>query len=242
MMLGSIAGPNPNPKKVKPKPEAPKKCDPMLSLDAVTGLRGETMVFKDRYRQVSDERHHFMGYNEFIFGIITWFSPVRCRYYWRIHPQMPEPEQILIKSTWPSLPNRVDAAYENPEKDQVIIFHGGLPGWWSPMMQFKTLFLKQLLCFPREEDVGFKWLRHCGWLPEVHQPTRTSNENQKGGCSCAHQWHGEDLALHWWGILEVCVYLSVVHFCVKLYILTLLQFYQTRGPLFTAWTLKVLCN
>ncbi|KAI4815371.1 hypothetical protein KUCAC02_005519, partial [Chaenocephalus aceratus] len=46
------------------------------------------------------------------------------RFYWRLHPQMPEPEQTLIKSTWPSIPNKVDAAYENPEKDIVIIFSG----------------------------------------------------------------------------------------------------------------------
>lgn len=65
MTLGAIAGPNPNPKKVKPKPEAPKKCDPMLSFDAVTGLRGETMVFKDRYGQVSDEKQHRVICNSF---------------------------------------------------------------------------------------------------------------------------------------------------------------------------------
>jgi hypothetical protein len=40
-------GPNPN-RKVKPKPDAPKKCDPMLSFDAITELRGETILFKDR--------------------------------------------------------------------------------------------------------------------------------------------------------------------------------------------------
>ena len=37
---------------------------------------------------------------------------------------MAEPEQTLIKSTWPSIPNKVDAAYENPEKDVVIVFSG----------------------------------------------------------------------------------------------------------------------
>jgi len=46
------------------------------------------------------------------------------RFYWRLHSQMPEPEQTLIKSTWPEIPNKVDAAYENPEKDVVIIFSG----------------------------------------------------------------------------------------------------------------------
>ncbi|KAE8295523.1 Collagenase 3 [Larimichthys crocea] len=91
--IQALYGPNPNPRKRKPKPDAPNKCDPMLSFDAITELRGETIIFKDRF-------------------------------YWRLHPQMPEPEQTLIKSTWPSLPNKVDAAYENPEKDQVIIFSG----------------------------------------------------------------------------------------------------------------------
>ncbi|XP_029922882.1 collagenase 3 [Myripristis murdjan] len=91
--IQSLYGPNPNPRKVKPKPDAPNKCDPMLSFDAVTELRGETIIFKDRF-------------------------------YWRLHPQMPEPEQTLIKSTWPTIPNKVDAAYENPEKDVVIIFSG----------------------------------------------------------------------------------------------------------------------
>lgn len=45
----STTGPNPNPKKVKPRPDAPKKCDPELTFDAVTELRGETIIFKDRY-------------------------------------------------------------------------------------------------------------------------------------------------------------------------------------------------
>lgn len=36
-------------------PKTPDKCDPSLSLDAITSLRGETLIFKDRY-----------------FGIILW--------------------------------------------------------------------------------------------------------------------------------------------------------------------------
>ncbi|KAF0030791.1 hypothetical protein F2P81_017522 [Scophthalmus maximus] len=93
--IQALYGPNPNPRKVKPKPDAPNKCNPMLSFDAATELRGETIIFKDRF-------------------------------YWRLHPQMVEPEQTLIKSTWPSLPNKVDAAYENPEKD-LYIHKLGLP-------------------------------------------------------------------------------------------------------------------
>uniref|UniRef100_A0A665UQ22 Collagenase 3 n=1 Tax=Echeneis naucrates TaxID=173247 RepID=A0A665UQ22_ECHNA len=98
--IQALYGPNPNPRKVKPKPDAPNKCDPMLSFDAATELRGETIIFKD---------------SGSVDGAV---------FYWRVHPQMVEPEQTLIKSTWPSLPNKVDAAYENPEKDLVIIFSG----------------------------------------------------------------------------------------------------------------------
>ncbi|MBN3300150.1 MMP13 Collagenase, partial [Amia calva] len=91
--IQALYGPNPNHRKVKPKPDAPDKCDPMLTFDAVTELRGETIIFKDRF-------------------------------FWRLHPQMIEPEQTLIKMTWPSLPNKIDAAYESPEKDLVFIFRG----------------------------------------------------------------------------------------------------------------------
>jgi hypothetical protein len=40
---------------------------------------------------------------------------------------MPEPELTLIRSTWPALPKEVDAAYENSDKDMVVIFSGGSP-------------------------------------------------------------------------------------------------------------------
>lgn len=116
------SGPNPNPRKVKPKPDAPNKCDPALTFDAVTELRGETIIFKDRcdYRWTA----RLLNLNKINLSILPLASGL-CRFYWRLHPQMPEPEQTLIKSTWPTIPNKVDAAYENPEKDQVMIFSGG---------------------------------------------------------------------------------------------------------------------
>uniref|UniRef100_A0A8C7YJ64 Collagenase 3 n=1 Tax=Oryzias sinensis TaxID=183150 RepID=A0A8C7YJ64_9TELE len=57
--------------------------------------------------------------NVFKFVIWAWIG-----FYWRLHPQFSEPQQSLIKSTWPFLPNKVDAAYENTEKDLVIMFRG----------------------------------------------------------------------------------------------------------------------
>ncbi|CAH2225384.1 collagenase 3 [Pelobates cultripes] len=80
---------DPNPK----HPKTPEKCDPELALDAITELRGEKFIFKDRF-------------------------------FWRLHPQMVEAELVLIKSFWPELPNKIDAAYEYPQKDLIYIFKG----------------------------------------------------------------------------------------------------------------------
>ncbi|NXX75660.1 MMP13 Collagenase, partial [Urocolius indicus] len=45
-------------------------------------------------------------------------------FFWRLHPQMVEAELVLLKSFWPELPNKIDAAYENPVKDLVFMFKG----------------------------------------------------------------------------------------------------------------------
>lgn len=37
---------------------------------------------------------------------------------------MVEAELVLLKSFWPELPNKIDAAYENPIKDLVYMFKG----------------------------------------------------------------------------------------------------------------------
>ncbi|XP_043928518.1 collagenase 3-like [Protopterus annectens] len=46
------------------------------------------------------------------------------RFFWRHHPQMTDIELSLIKSYWPDLPKKVDAAYESSSKDRVYIFKG----------------------------------------------------------------------------------------------------------------------
>ncbi|KFV42420.1 Collagenase 3, partial [Gavia stellata] len=50
--------------------------------------------------------------------------PQKRRFFWRLHPQMVEAELVLLKSFWPELPNKIDAAYENPIKDLVFMFKG----------------------------------------------------------------------------------------------------------------------
>lgn len=55
------------------------------------------------------------------FSVILFFW---TRFFWRLHPQMVEAELVLIKSFWPELPNKIDAAYENPIKDLVFMFKG----------------------------------------------------------------------------------------------------------------------
>lgn len=53
-----VTGSNPNPdSKVKPRPDAPERCDPQLTFDAVTELRGETIIFKDRCRSCAGRDH-----------------------------------------------------------------------------------------------------------------------------------------------------------------------------------------
>ncbi|KAM8976355.1 matrix metalloproteinase-18-like [Pelodytes ibericus] len=46
------------------------------------------------------------------------------RFLWRKHPQEYEAELFFIQTLWPSLPNDVDAAYENPFTDEVLVFKG----------------------------------------------------------------------------------------------------------------------
>ncbi|XP_020851849.1 neutrophil collagenase isoform X2 [Phascolarctos cinereus] len=79
---------------VKPTgPTTPGTCDPQLTFDAITTLRGEIIIFKDKY-------------------------------FWRKHNQLPKPELHKISLFWPSLPSGIQAAYEDDEKDLVILFKG----------------------------------------------------------------------------------------------------------------------
>lgn len=130
-----------------------------------------------------------------------------CRFYWRIHPQMVEPEQTLIKSTWPSLPNKVDAAYENSEKDLVIIFSGGCTAgivwvWVYPPFSL-TPELNSAMCFHRDPNVGFEWIQPGGRLSKVHTQTWTPQRDKENRCCRAHRRHRENSALYRRGILEV---------------------------------------
>ncbi|XP_043928519.1 collagenase 3-like [Protopterus annectens] len=48
--IQSLYGPSPNPSPGKPVyPKTPERCDPELRFDAITDLRGEVIVFKDRF-------------------------------------------------------------------------------------------------------------------------------------------------------------------------------------------------
>ncbi|XP_006887416.1 PREDICTED: stromelysin-1-like [Elephantulus edwardii] len=90
---------------ISTKSQPPVKCDPNLSFDAVTTMRGETLFFKTKH-------------------------------FWRLMKRFPEPVLLRISSHWPSLPSRLDAAYEAHAKDTVFIFKAD--HFWA----FKTLELQ----------------------------------------------------------------------------------------------------
>ncbi|XP_003780847.1 neutrophil collagenase [Otolemur garnettii] len=90
--IQAIYGPSNSP--VQPTgPSTPRTCDPRLTFDAITTLRGEILFFKDKY-------------------------------FWRKHPQLPTAELNFISLFWPSLPNGIQAAYEDFERDLVFLFKG----------------------------------------------------------------------------------------------------------------------
>lgn len=75
---------------------------------------------------------------------------------------MPEPDQVLIKSTWPFIPKKVDAAYENPEKDLVIMFSGGLCVVliyciYTIDLRYSVYELHSF-SITRDKNVGFEWV------------------------------------------------------------------------------------
>ncbi|XP_036379355.1 collagenase 3-like [Megalops cyprinoides] len=44
------------------------------------------------------------------------------RFLWRVTSQARKPQQVLIKSIWPDIPNKLDAAYESQETDMLYLF------------------------------------------------------------------------------------------------------------------------
>uniref|UniRef100_A0A8C0NAV7 interstitial collagenase n=1 Tax=Canis lupus familiaris TaxID=9615 RepID=A0A8C0NAV7_CANLF len=49
---------------------------------------------------------------------------LKDRYFWRRHPQLPRVELNFISLFWPSLPDGIQAAYEDVDKDLVFLFKG----------------------------------------------------------------------------------------------------------------------
>uniref|UniRef100_A0A663LQT9 interstitial collagenase n=1 Tax=Athene cunicularia TaxID=194338 RepID=A0A663LQT9_ATHCN len=78
-------------KKIPGRPITPQACDPNLTFDAITTLRGEIIFFKGRYML-------------------------------RKHPVRAETELNFISLFWPRLPSGIQAAYENVERDEVLLF------------------------------------------------------------------------------------------------------------------------
>lgn len=60
----------------------------------------------------------------------VWFSPLcSIRFFWRRHPQLRSVELNFISLFWPSLPNGIQAAYEEFDRDLVFLFKGNCLGF-----------------------------------------------------------------------------------------------------------------
>ncbi|XP_068121053.1 matrix metalloproteinase-18-like [Hyperolius riggenbachi] len=46
------------------------------------------------------------------------------RFVWRKHPQGGEADLLFVQGLWESLPNDIDAAYENPNTEEIFVFKG----------------------------------------------------------------------------------------------------------------------
>ncbi|CAM4362062.1 unnamed protein product [Lepidochelys olivacea] len=77
--------------------KAPETCDPNFSADAITEIHGEKVIFKDIYP---------------------------LQFFWHQTSQMTGENAMVINSVCPDLPNQIDAAYEHPSKDLVLMFRG----------------------------------------------------------------------------------------------------------------------
>ncbi|KAL3042217.1 hypothetical protein OYC64_020211 [Pagothenia borchgrevinki] len=102
----------------RPPPRTPDKCDPHLSFDAVTELQQEVIFFKDRFM-------------------------------WRRHPQFDDTRITLIGSLWSdSVPNYLDAVYENMERS-VNVFFKGHQYWVMRQLKLEEGFPRNI------SDLGF---------------------------------------------------------------------------------------
>ncbi|XP_078730060.1 collagenase 3-like [Lampetra fluviatilis] len=94
--IQALYGPNPNGNAMdcKPPEKAPKRCNSETTFDGVTEFRTELIMFSGRYL-------------------------------WRINNQNTRNlEAEMISTYWPFLPDRVDAAYEDYERDVILVFKG----------------------------------------------------------------------------------------------------------------------
>uniref|UniRef100_UPI00398E42F3 collagenase 3-like n=1 Tax=Pristiophorus japonicus TaxID=55135 RepID=UPI00398E42F3 len=135
-LYGSSKKPDP-----KPHPKTPEKCDPLLSFDAVSQIRGERMFFKDRFFwRVHPQIPHSMqmtiqslwpdlplkidaSYENLYKGITLFFEGTK---YWAVNGYdiLPEYPKTIYNLGFPKTVKKIDAALQIAEIGKTFFFVG----------------------------------------------------------------------------------------------------------------------
>ena len=110
-----------------PKPPTPATQPWSSTLWAPWGARcSSSRAGRDRSKHDNPTlQWPFMDLWSVEFSFTVWLSLLLYfSFFWRKHLQNPRAQQSLISSFWPNAPEKVDAAFESHQTDQVYLFKG----------------------------------------------------------------------------------------------------------------------
>ncbi|CAM4352224.1 unnamed protein product [Caretta caretta] len=103
--------------------KAPERCDPNFSADAITEIHGEKVISKDMVG-ANAVVSQSLAVDDGSCGVVRVKAGGMQKFFWHQTSQMTGENAMVINSVCPDLPNQIDAAYEHPSKDLVLMFRG----------------------------------------------------------------------------------------------------------------------